>query len=86
MLIAPFTGTQVMAAHRISATNRVSFLGPVSPARRKLEQRRSRVLPSLLALLTDRPPGEIVHALAADALNPLVGAPDDWATVARPAA
>ena len=31
-------------------------------ARRKLEQRRDWALPSFLALLTDQPPGEIVHA------------------------
>jgi len=31
-------------------------------ARSKLEQRRCRTLPSLLALLTNQPPCEIVHA------------------------
>ena len=34
----------------------------MSLARRKLEQRRSRALPGLLALLTDQSPGEIVNA------------------------
>jgi hypothetical protein len=35
---------------------------PMSLARRKLEQRRRRVLPSLLALLANQSPNEIVHA------------------------
>jgi hypothetical protein len=34
----------------------------MSLARRKLEQRRSRSRPGLLALLTNQPPNEIVHA------------------------
>jgi hypothetical protein len=38
------------------------FLRLMSLARRKLEQRRRRALPSLHALLTNQPPGEIVHA------------------------
>jgi hypothetical protein len=33
----------------------------MSGARRKLEQRRSRVLPSLLALLANQSPREVVH-------------------------
>ena len=34
----------------------------MSLAQRKLEQRRSRALPDLLAFLTNQPPGEIVDA------------------------
>jgi len=41
---------------------RLIFGRLMARARCKLEQRRSRTLPGLLALLTNQPPGEIVHA------------------------